>query len=147
MATSPLGLAGQMYPLLPLIYRRYDTVLPPTRRADVGVEDRDRGALRRFLDLPGGQLDQLYSLTRAVLDLSTWTVWTGAPAAAGGLDRLETDYCLPLEPSATRSAMRRSSTRRSASSLVEATVARITGGRAGRRSSSTTSPRRTSPSG
>jgi len=52
MATSPLGLADEMYGLLPALYHRYDT----------------RGALRRFLDLPGGQLDQIYSYARALLD-------------------------------------------------------------------------------
>ena len=31
--------------------------------------DRDKGQLRRFLDLPGAQLDQIYSLARAALDL------------------------------------------------------------------------------
>ena len=31
--------------------------------------DTQRGQLRRFLDLPGGQLDQLYSFAKALLDL------------------------------------------------------------------------------
>jgi phage tail-like protein len=51
LATSPFGYAGQMYDLLPALYRRYDTL----------------GALRRLLDLPGGQLDQLRSLAQALL--------------------------------------------------------------------------------
>ena len=68
MATSPLGLADEMYALLPLIYHRYDTVLPRSSATDVSVEDQARGALRRFLDLPGGQLDQVYSYARALLD-------------------------------------------------------------------------------
>ena len=39
------------------------------RIAPVAEEDKQNGQLRRFLDLPGGQLDQLYSFARAMLDL------------------------------------------------------------------------------
>ena len=53
MATSPAGMADEMYRLLPAIYRRYD----------------ETGALRDFLELPGGQLDQLYSYASAALGL------------------------------------------------------------------------------
>ncbi|MBP2326533.1 phage tail-like protein [Kibdelosporangium banguiense] len=52
LATSPFGYAGQMYDLLPALYRRYDT----------------QNTLRRLLDLPGGQLDQLRGFAQAVLD-------------------------------------------------------------------------------
>jgi Phage tail protein (Tail_P2_I) len=73
MATSPYGLGGLMYGLLPEIYRRYDiaTVLSSddTARQHLDPDDQDCGLLRRFLDLPGGQLDQLYSLARAALRL------------------------------------------------------------------------------
>jgi hypothetical protein len=73
MATSPYDLGGLMYGLLPEIYRRYDiaTVLPSddTALQRLAPDDQDRGMLRRFLDLPGGQLDQLYSLARAALRL------------------------------------------------------------------------------
>ena len=55
MATAPYGFADQLYNLLPALYRRYDA---------------DRGQLRRFLDLPGSQFDQLYSLARAATHLS-----------------------------------------------------------------------------
>ena len=55
MATAPYDFADQMYNLLPAVYRRYDA---------------DRAQLRRFLDIPGAQLDQLYSLARAALHLS-----------------------------------------------------------------------------
>jgi phage tail-like protein len=51
MATSPGGMAEEMYSLLPAIYRRYD----------------ESGLLRRFLDLPGSQLDQLYSYATGML--------------------------------------------------------------------------------
>ncbi|MEV0293911.1 hypothetical protein [Nocardia sp. NPDC050710] len=54
-ATARYDFAHQMYDLLPSIYRRYDA------RSD---------RLRRFLDLPGAQFDQLYSLTRAALRLT-----------------------------------------------------------------------------
>lgn len=52
MATGPYDFAGQMFRMLPAIYHRYDTALH----------------LRRFLDLPGTQLDQLYSFAAAALD-------------------------------------------------------------------------------
>ena len=68
MATGHYDLAGQMYALLPRIYHRYDTRLP-SPSANVATADRQKGQLRRFLDLPGAQLDQFYSLARAVLDL------------------------------------------------------------------------------
>jgi phage tail-like protein len=68
MASAPYNIAGQIAELLPTIYHRYDMVLP---RPDAAVADADRhkGQLRRFLELPGSQLDQLYSFARAMLDL------------------------------------------------------------------------------
>lgn len=54
MATAPYNMAGQMMELLPAIYHRYD---------------QEKGQLRRFLDMPGGQLDQLYSVAKAMLNL------------------------------------------------------------------------------
>jgi hypothetical protein len=98
MATSPLGLADEMYALLPLIYHRYDTVLPRSPASGMSDEDQARGALRRFLELPGGQLDQVYSYARALLDvvdlgrvdgnllplLAQWIGWS-------------TDYSLEIE--------------------------------------------------
>ncbi len=67
MATAPYNFPGQMYDLLPAIYHRYDTVLP--KPDGVSEEDQKKGQLRRFLDLPGGQLDRLYSFARAILGL------------------------------------------------------------------------------
>jgi hypothetical protein len=64
MVTSPYGMAEQMDELLPAIYHRYDAALAQA----AGTEDQP-GPLRRFLDLPGGQLDQLYSYARAMLNL------------------------------------------------------------------------------
>ena len=70
MATAPYNQAGQMMELLPAIYHRYDTVFPkPPFPAEMSEEDKQRGQLRRFLDLPGSHLDQLYSFARAMLNL------------------------------------------------------------------------------
>lgn len=69
MATAPYDFAGQMYRILPTIYHRYDTHLPGEKYKDkVSEEDMKRGQLRRFMDLPGTQLDQLYSFAAGVLD-------------------------------------------------------------------------------
>jgi len=51
-ATSPYDFAGQMYAALPAVYRRFDD---------------PSGVLRRFLDLPGQELDRVYSLARMLL--------------------------------------------------------------------------------
>jgi hypothetical protein len=67
MTTAPYNSAGQMVDLLPTLYHRYDTVL--TTAASVAPADREKGQLRRFLDLPGSQLDLLYSFARAMRDL------------------------------------------------------------------------------
>ncbi|MEV6871427.1 hypothetical protein [Amycolatopsis sp. NPDC051128] len=66
MAIAPYDFAGQLYAMLPAVYRRYDAERTPAPAA-VSAADRDKGQLRRFLDLPGGELDRLYSLTRAAL--------------------------------------------------------------------------------
>lgn len=65
MATGPFGAAERLYDLLPRIYHRYDKV----QSHKVPAPDREKGELRRLLDIPGGQLDQLYSFARAALDL------------------------------------------------------------------------------
>ncbi|MFE5689579.1 hypothetical protein [Streptomyces sp. NPDC056512] len=54
MATAPYGFGELLHSLLPAVYHRYDV---------------ERGQLRRFLDLPGGELDRLYSHARAALGL------------------------------------------------------------------------------
>jgi hypothetical protein len=74
MATGPYDFAGLLYRLLPAIYHRYDTLLPaqvldPAQVTAMDPADRQRGQLRRFLELPGGQLDQLYSSVRSLLEL------------------------------------------------------------------------------
>ncbi len=72
VATAPYDFAEQMYALLPAVYHRYDEAQGPTSQgptSDSGVTaaDRAKGQLRRFLDLPGSQFDQIYSLARAAL--------------------------------------------------------------------------------
>jgi hypothetical protein len=67
MATAPYNIAGQMAELLPTLYHRYDAAM--TSAATVAPADRQKGQLRRFLDLPGGELDLLYSFARATRDL------------------------------------------------------------------------------
>jgi len=66
MAIAPYDFAGQLYAMLPAVYRRYDAERTPAPGTGL-PSDRDSGELRRFLDLPGGELDRLYSFTRAAL--------------------------------------------------------------------------------
>ncbi len=62
MATGFYDYAKRIYELLPAVYHRYDTELPdPTK---VVTEDIDKPQLRRFLDISGGQLNQLHSFAR-----------------------------------------------------------------------------------
>ncbi len=68
MATARYNMAGQMFDLLPQVYHRYDTV-PPPADTPMSTEDKPKGQLQRFLDLPGGQFDQLFSYATALLDL------------------------------------------------------------------------------
>ena len=68
LATAANGFGGLMYRLLPAIYHRYDTALPRAGTEALSEADLDRGQLRRFLDLPGGELDRLYSFARSLLD-------------------------------------------------------------------------------
>jgi len=68
-ATSSYNMARQMYDLLPLIYHRYDTVLPKETPPGMPAEDGQKGQLRRFLDITGGQLDRFYSFARSTPDL------------------------------------------------------------------------------
>lgn len=68
LATSPYDFAGLMYSLIPALYHRYDDSRLPSP-GTVAPEDQGKGELRRFLDLPGSQFDQLYSRARAALEL------------------------------------------------------------------------------
>lgn len=82
MAIAPYDFAGQMFAMLPAVYRRYDAGRTPAPGTGL-PSDKDKGELRRFLDLPGGELDRLYSLARAALALTD-------------LDRVEGPLLLPL---------------------------------------------------
>jgi hypothetical protein len=130
MATSPYDLAGLMYQeLLPSLYRRFDATRLPAPGSGLATEDLDKGQLRRFLELPGSQLDRLYSFARAILGfhaldrvdgrllplLAQWIGW-------------RTDYGLPV--GAQRNEIRFAPALYQAIGGVptlEATVARITG--------------------
>ncbi|MDH3974179.1 MAG: phage tail protein [Deltaproteobacteria bacterium] len=96
MATSPFNIAGQMYDLLPPIYHRYDTVLPDPD--EVSEEDRQKGQLRRLLDIAGNHLDQFHSFARAGLDLHNLDKLDGSllPLLAQWIG-WKTDYNLEIE--------------------------------------------------
>ena len=59
MATGPYLFAERIYALLPAVFRRFDT-----------AGDRPARLLRRFLDLVGGELDQIYSTVRSLPGLT-----------------------------------------------------------------------------
>jgi len=65
LASLPSGAAGRMFALLPRLYHRYDTHVPAAPGA---AGDAEHGQLRRFLDLPGGQLDLFASALAAARD-------------------------------------------------------------------------------
>ncbi|HSR98991.1 MAG TPA: hypothetical protein VLM79_18175 [Kofleriaceae bacterium] len=65
LASLPSGAAARMFALLPRLYHRYDTLRPA---APSSPDDADHGQLRRFLDLPGGQLDLFASALAAIRD-------------------------------------------------------------------------------
>ncbi len=67
MATASYNMAGIMYDLLPGIYYRYDTALSKSDK--LSETDKTKGQLRRFLELPASQLDQVYSYAKAMLEL------------------------------------------------------------------------------
>jgi hypothetical protein len=129
LATAAYDTGGRLYSLLPAVYRRFDAPLAPPPGSTPDPLDADRGQLRRFLDLPGQELDALYSLTRALLDvrdvertegrlLPLLAQWIGWP----------TDERLPL--SAQRLQIRlapRLYAEVGAPPVVRSTVARITG--------------------
>lgn len=83
MATAKYDFAGRMYGLLPAIYRRYD---------------EENQQLRRFLDLPGAELDRLYSLAQAALRLTDPDLVDGRllQLLAGWIG-WRTDFGLPID--------------------------------------------------
>jgi hypothetical protein len=128
MALSPYGFADQLYGLLPAIYRRYDGERTPAVRPDdpAGLV---LGQLRGFLDLPGGELDRLYSLLRAALSLTDLDRVDGnlLPLLAGWIG-WPTDYGLSVgaQRNEIRFAPRLYQTV-GVVPTVDATVARLTG--------------------
>jgi phage tail-like protein len=128
LATGSYALAERLYEWLPGIYYRYDTTLPPATAA-VAPADRQKGQLRRFLDLPGGQLDQFYSALRAALELHNVAQVDGAllPLLATWIG-WETDFRLELD--AQRNEIRNAPQIYQTIGIVptvEATVKRILG--------------------
>lgn len=129
MATGPYDFAGQMYGLLPAIYHRFDTILARNFTPNMPVEDRQKGQLRRFLDLPGQQLDQLYSFARAALNLHNLDRVDGhlLPLLAQWIG-WKTDFSLPV--SSQRNELRFAPhlyQRIGLIPTVEATVKRVSG--------------------
>ncbi len=96
MAIAPYGFAGLLYSALPAIYRRYDADRLPAPGTGL-PSDQDKGELRRFLDLPGGELDRLYSLARAALGFTDLDRADGRllPLLAGWIG-WQTNYGLPI---------------------------------------------------
>lgn len=69
LATAAYDSGGLLYGLLPAVYHRFDASSTPLPGTVADPGDAGRGQLRRFLDLPGQQLDALYSLNRALLEV------------------------------------------------------------------------------
>jgi phage tail-like protein len=129
LATAPHDHAGQMYALLPAVYHRYDTKLPETILPTMAEADRRRGQLRRFLELPGAQLDLLHSFAKAALDLHDVERAPGdlLPLLAGWIG-WNTDHRLEIE--AQRNEIRHAPFVYRTVGLkpaIEATVKRISG--------------------
>ena len=129
MATAPYNMAGQMYELLPIIYHRYDTVPPKMIPDRLSEEDKQRGQLRRFLDLPGSQLDLLYSFAKAMLEFHNFNKVDGRllPLLAQWIG-WKTDYSLEIQ--AQRNEIKNAPAIYKTIGLiptVEATVKRISG--------------------
>ncbi|MFF4897846.1 hypothetical protein [Streptomyces sp. NPDC001068] len=128
-AVTPYGFADRLYGLLPALYRRYDADRPPARRGPGPALDTDPGQLRGFLDLPGAELDRLYSLGRAALRLADLERVDGRllPLLAQWIG-WHTDHGLPVaaQRGEIRHAPRLYRTTGSVPAL-DATVARVTG--------------------
>ncbi|SCL34980.1 hypothetical protein GA0070624_5134 [Micromonospora rhizosphaerae] len=95
-ALAPYDFGGLMFRMLPALYHRYDALrLPTPGTAEPG--DEDKGQLRRFLDLPGGELDRMYSLARTLLDVTDLDRVDGAllPLLAEWIG-WRTDFGLPV---------------------------------------------------
>lgn len=127
-AVAPYDLSGLLYGMLPAIYRRYDAARLPAS-GTVAPADEGKGQLRRFLDLPGGELDRLYSLARTLLGAADVEHLDGTllPLLAQWIG-WRTNYALPVP--AQRNEIRFAPrVYRTIGGLdaVDATVARVTG--------------------
>jgi hypothetical protein len=129
MATAPYDFAGLMYRLLPAVYHRYDESRGPVTNAAVSPADRLKGELRRYLDLPGSQFDQLYSLARALLNVCDLNRVEGSLLPLlGQWIGWQTDFHLEIQ--AQRNEIRFAPYFYQTNGLiptVEATVKRVTG--------------------
>jgi hypothetical protein len=129
MATAPYGFAGRLFAMLPAIYRRYDADRAPALRGGGASLNLDPGQLRGFLDLPGAELDRMYSLARAALLLTDLDRVDGQllPLLAGWIG-WRTDFGLPIgaQRNEIRFAPRLYQTVGGVPTL-DATVARVTG--------------------
>lgn len=128
VATGPYDFAGLIYRFLPAIYHRYDDAQATGTDTRLALPDRSNGPLRRFLDLPGSQLDQIYSLARTALGLCDLDTVEGGllPLLAQWIG-WRTDYS--LEVSAQRNELRFAPAVYQTVGIiptVEATVKRIT---------------------
>ena len=129
MATGQYDFPERMYQLLPSIYRRYDAPQLPAPDSGVGPQDLNRGVLRRYLDLPGGQLDQAFSLARAALALHDVNTLDAAllPLLAQWIG-WHTNYALPVNAQRNEIRFAPELYRTTGSiTAVNATVDRITG--------------------
>jgi len=96
LAITNYNMAGQMYAQLPRIYHRYDAA---TTKGGKGEQTGgSHGLLRRFLELPGSQLDLMQSYARASLDLCNLEKTDGRfLPLLGKWIGWETDYNLEIE--------------------------------------------------
>ena len=74
-AGAPYGLAAWLAEHLPAVYHRFDIATPaaaddPLVAALTSPEHHDQGQLRRFLELPGAELDRLYGDIGSLLQLA-----------------------------------------------------------------------------
>ncbi|HEX8853148.1 MAG TPA: phage tail protein, partial [Pyrinomonadaceae bacterium] len=96
LATSAYGTAEQLYEWLPALYKRYDTLRPPVV-AQLDPADREKGQLRRLVEMFGAEFDLLRSYASAARDFSDVSRVDGAllPLLAQWLG-WPTDYSLPF---------------------------------------------------
>ncbi|HKQ05860.1 MAG TPA: hypothetical protein VJ464_12060 [Blastocatellia bacterium] len=97
MATTAYQTAAELYDDLPELYRRYDTLLPPATAA-LDAADKDKGQLRRLIEMFGLQFDLLRSFAGGMRDASSVERIDGEllPLLAKWIG-WQSDYTLPLD--------------------------------------------------